>query len=186
MKLLKVPYFWQLDNPSGNGDIECYSSTCAMLAADKGKVQTDDEYCRLRERFGYTTDQIAQIKTLEYLGLKVTARKDGCLNHIHRLISDNTPVAVGWLHKGYVSQPMAGGHWSVIAGYTEYETIHLDPFAEADMVWGGYVNYNRGKEIKYSNLNWLRRWMVEGEGTGWYSCTVIEDFFSCDALVTHL
>ena len=28
-----VPYFWQLDNASGEGYRECFSSSCAMVAA---------------------------------------------------------------------------------------------------------------------------------------------------------
>ena len=34
---------------------------------------------------------------------------------------------------------------------------------------GGYVIIGRGgKDVKYSWRNWLRRWEVEGRGTGWF------------------
>ena len=49
-----VPYFHQLDN-AGNGYRQCFSSSAAMVAAFNGKVKTDDEYNRIRERFGDTT-----------------------------------------------------------------------------------------------------------------------------------
>jgi flagellum-specific peptidoglycan hydrolase FlgJ len=38
-----------------------------------------------------------------------------------------------------------------------------------DNVNGGYVKVGSGgKEVKYSWKNWLRRWEVEGSGTGWF------------------
>lgn len=33
---------------------------------------------------------------------------------------------------------------------------------------GGYVNHDGGCAVGYSHANWLRRWMPEGDGTGWY------------------
>jgi len=40
---LLVPYFSQRDNTSGQGNRECFSSSCAMVAAYYGKVKGDDE-----------------------------------------------------------------------------------------------------------------------------------------------
>jgi hypothetical protein len=72
------------------------------------------------------------------------------------------------LHKGSVSSPSGGGHWSVVTGFTPLHFIHNDPNGEADMVHGGYVNNSKGKGIAYSRKNWLKRWEVDGANTGWY------------------
>ena len=77
------------------------------------------------------------------------------------------PVPVGWLHKGPVGAPNGGGHWSVVIGQTPAAFIHHDPNGEADLVRGGYVNHSKGAGIAYSRKNWLRRWEVDGAGTGW-------------------
>ena len=50
-----MPYFTQLDNKTGTGYRECFSSAAAMVAAYWGKVVTDDEYNVVRSKFGDTT-----------------------------------------------------------------------------------------------------------------------------------
>ena len=47
-----TPYFSQLDNASGKGYRECFSSAAAMVAAFYRKVETDDEYNYVRQGFG--------------------------------------------------------------------------------------------------------------------------------------
>jgi hypothetical protein len=61
------------------------------------------------------------------------------------------PIPVGWLHQGPVIEPRGGGHWSLVIG-------------------GGYVStaIGSGCKLRYSLVNWGRRWMVEGLGTGWW------------------
>jgi hypothetical protein len=47
--------------------------------------------------------------------------------------------------------------------------IFHDPYGEMDNVNGGYVNVGSGgKSVKYTWRNWLKRWEVEGPGTGWF------------------
>jgi uncharacterized protein YvpB len=166
---LSVPYFQQLDNTSGQGYRECFSSSCAMLAAFYGKVKTDDEYNLIRKRFGDTTNLGAQVEALKSLGLKPEFRTNGRLADLLESIDDGHPVAVGWLHKGHVSNPSGGGHWSVVIGYDNktQQLIHHDPFGEAALVGGDYVNHTRGKAIRYSYKNWVPRWEVDGPRTGW-------------------
>lgn len=165
---LDVPYFLQLDNESGTGYRECFSSSCAMLAGFFGKVSSDDEYNLIRERYGDTTDTQAQLATLDSFGLNPDFRTTGSYGSIKAEIDLGRPVAVGWLHKGPVSSPNGGGHWSVIKGYHDNCLIFNDPNGEADLVYGGYVNSTKGEGVHYSLKNWLPRWEVEGSGTGWY------------------
>jgi len=165
---LNVPYFYQYDNKSGTGYRECFSSSCAMLAAYLGKVKSDDEYNLIRQHYGDTTSSTAQLGALSRLGLHPSFLTNGTASRLKAEIDKGYPVAVGWIHKGRVSAPTGGGHWSVIVGYDDTGFLVHDPSGEADLVHGGYVNYTQGEYIHYSYKNWLQRWEIDGPGTGWY------------------
>jgi hypothetical protein len=164
---LPVPYQSQLDNSSGTGYRECFSTSCAMVAMYYGKVKNDDEYNRIRAKFGDTTKPDVQVQTLKHLGLKAEFKTTGTTADLERLIRAGCPVPTGWLHQGPVSAPSGGGHWTTLIGFTSTSWIHHDPNGEADMVRGGYVNHTQGNGIIYSRANWDRRWRVKGTG-GWY------------------
>ena len=166
-KILRVPYFSQLDNASGTGRRECFSTTCAMVAAFYGKVKGDDEYNAIRARFGDTTDAQAQLAALRSLGLDARFVTNAAPGLLESEIMAGRPVPVGWLHKGPVTAPTGGGHWTLCIGFSATSFVMNDPNGEADMVNGGYVNHSRGAGIAYSRRNWLRRWEVDGPSTGW-------------------
>lgn len=165
---LNVPYFLQLDNASGQGYRECFSSSCAMLAAFHGKLKSDDEYNGIRRKYGDTTSLTAHLNALTSLGLKPAFSTKGTPDDLEKEVVSGYPVAVGWLHQGPRNKPSGGGHWSVIVGFTKTHFIHNDPYGEADMVNGGYINHTKGKGISYSRGNWVPRWCIEGPGSGWY------------------
>jgi GH24 family phage-related lysozyme (muramidase) len=165
--LLRVPYEAQNDNASGTGYRECFSSSAAMVARFYGKVTSDDAYNKIRATYGDTTNAQAQIKALQSLALTARLRTNCNPAVIETELEAGRPVMVGWLHKGPVGAPTGGGHWSVIIGATSGAYIHNDPNGEADMVNGGYLNHTKGAGIAYSRKNWLRRWEVDGPGTGW-------------------
>lgn len=167
--LLKVPYEYQHDN-GPTGYRECFSSSCAMVARFYGRCQSDDEYNRIRARFGDTTDSGAQLRALCSLGLQAQFKQNGSAETLEQLIRAGRPVPVGWLHRGHVSAPSGGGHWSVVVGFTPQAFIHNDPNGEAALVEGGYVSTSAkaGREIAYSRRNFLRRWEADGRGSGWY------------------
>ena len=164
---LNVPYEYQLDNESGTGWRECFSSSCAMVARFYKKVKNDDEYNRIRRRFGDSTSAQAQLDALEYLGLRAKFVQNGTPELLRGELDAGRPVVVGWLHKGLVGAPSGGGHYSVVIGYIPGAWIHHDPNGEADMVRGGYTNHSGGKAVVYSQKNWNKRWEVEGPGSGW-------------------
>ena len=164
---LTVRWQSQNDNKSGTGYRECFSSSCAMLAMFWGKVVGDDAYNVIRAKFGDTTSAQAQLAALRSLGLKADFHTDGNPTLLEQEINAGRPVAVGWLHRGPVSEPSGGGHWSVIIGYTDKAWIHNDPNGEASLVSGGYVNTSKGAGVIYSRKNWNPRWMPGGSG-GWY------------------
>jgi hypothetical protein len=164
---LNVKWQSQLDNKSGTGYRECFSSSCAMLAMFWGKVVNDDAYNAIRAKYGDTTDAQAQLAALRSLGLKADFFTNGTPAALEREIDAGRPVAVGWLHKGPVSAPAGGGHWSVVIGYTAAAWIQNDPNGEALLVQGGYTSNTKGAGVVYSRKNWNPRWMPGGSG-GWY------------------
>ena len=167
-RLLKVPYQSQLDNESGTGYRECFSSSCAMVAMYYGKVPDDDEYNLVRAKYGDSTDAAAQVAALKELGLEARFITNGTTDDLRKQINSGRPVPVGWLHKGPVDAPSGGGHWSVVIGYKPGTWIVNDPNGEANLVPGGYAPNKDGSNQQYSYKNWNPRWIVGGEGDGWY------------------
>jgi len=166
--LLKVPYEYQLDNKSGTGYRECFSSSCAMVARYWGKIGNDDSYNLVRKKYGDSTDVHAQVSALKELGLIATFIQDGTAASLESEINMGYPTPVGWLHRGPVSNPSGGGHWSVVIGYTPSHFIFNDPNGEADLTSGGYISNKGGAGIAYSRKNWLPRWLVDGAESGWF------------------
>ena len=166
--LLKVAYEYQLDNKSGTGYRECFSSSCAMVARYWGKVGNDDSYNIIRKKYGDTTDVHAQIGALKELGLKATFEQEGTATDLEAEIRMGYPTPVGWLHKGPITHPSGGGHWSVVVAYTPTHFILNDPNGEANLTSGGYVSNKGGCEVAYSRKNWLPRWLVDGAESGWF------------------
>jgi hypothetical protein len=168
MPNLNLPWQAQNDNRSGTGYRECFSSSCAMLAMYWGKVKNDDEYNRIRARFGDTTSSQAQLSTLRFLGLKADFFTNGSKADIIKEIDHGRPLAVGWLHKGRSNAPSGTGHWSCVRGYTDTGTIHNDPNGEPMLASGGYLPGSSGNNLVFSDRNWLPRWEVDGPRTGWW------------------
>ena len=168
-RVLPVPYEYQLDNSSGTGYRECFSSTCAMIAKFYGQIDSDDEYNIIRARYGDTTAVNAQTAALRSLGFDARFSTKCNAELLEREIDNGRPVAVGWLHKGSLQSPSGGGHWCCCIGYDNESFFFNDPNGEADIVNGGYESNSadRGKCVKYSKKNWIRRWEVDGPNTGW-------------------
>ena len=165
---LPVTYQSQIDNASGEGWRECFSSSCAMLAIFYRRVKNDDEFSLARQRHGDSTEARAQVLTLKELGLKVSFITTGKRADIAHEIFSGRPVAVGWLHKGRPSYPRGGGHWSVVVGINGPTGVFMhDPYGEADLVNGGFLPNLDGAFQPYSWKYWGPRWEVEGPGSGW-------------------
>jgi hypothetical protein len=165
--LLNVPYEAQNDNASGTGYRECFSSSAAMVARYYGKIANDDAYNKFRAKYGDTTDSTAQVSALRALGLNARFVTNCTVAQLEAELNAGRPVLVGWLHKGPVTAPAGGGHWTCVVGYTPTAFIHNDSNGEANLVAGGYINTSKGKGVTYSRANWLKRWLVEGPNSGW-------------------
>lgn len=166
---LSVPYDCQLDNPSGDGWRECFSSSCAMAAMYWGVIKEPNEYHRKRPSFGDSTDPSAQIRCLKSFGLDARFVQVGSVEKLKAQIDRGRPAPVGFLHHGSVSAPSGGGHYILAIGYTDTHLIAHDPYGELDVAAGGYpkTGGTYGKEIKYSWKNWAPRWSVANDSDGW-------------------
>lgn len=165
---LDVPYYSQLDNSSGQGWRECFSSSCAMAAAYWGVLKGgDDEYNRIRAKYGDTTNVQAQIATLRSLGLDARFVTNAAPGLLEAELNAGRPVPCGWLHNGPITAPSGGGHWVCLVGYTPTHWIVHDPQGEADLIDGGYITGKKGAGVLYSRKNWNKRWEAGGPSTGW-------------------
>jgi hypothetical protein len=175
MVLLQVKqYYLQRDSATSHGDRMCFSSTCAMAVkylrpdALMGS-NADDDYLKTVLKYGDTTLSTSQIKACQQYGVFASFYQKGTRQTLLNELKAGYPVAVGILHKGHVSNPVGGGHWMLLIGDDGEHGIFHDPYGEMDNVNGGYVTIGSGgKDVKYTWRNWLKRWEVEGPGTGWF------------------
>jgi len=168
---LPVPWFAQLDSATDEGRRMCFSSSCAMLLAFlKPGVLTgpngDDQYLARVRQYGDTTDPAAQIKALDSYGITARFSKKASFSMLEQQIAAGIPVPCGYLHRGPFARPAGGGHWLIVVGITPSHLIVHDPLGEADLVNGTTIG-GTARFCSYSRRNFGRRWMVEGEGTGW-------------------
>ncbi len=152
----------------------CFSSTCAMAVkyllpdALKGS-NADDDYLRTVLKYGDTTSSTSQVKACQQYGVFASFYTNGTRQNLINELKNGYPVATGILHKGHVSNPVGGGHWMLLIGDDGERGVFHDPYGEMDNVNGGYVTIGSGgQSVKYSWKNWLPRWEVEGQGTGWF------------------
>ena len=168
---LSVPWFAQLDSATDQARRMCFSSSCAMLLAflKPGVLigsNGDDQYLARVRQFGDTTDAAAQIRALASYGIKARFTSEAGFATLEQQIAAGVPVPCGYLHRGHVSSPAGGGHWLIVVGITPSHVIVHDPLGEADLVNGTTLG-GTARFCRYSRANFGRRWMVEGEGSGW-------------------
>jgi hypothetical protein len=129
----------------------------------------DDNYLRTVLKYGDTTSSTSQVKACQQYGVFAAFYQKGTKQALINELKAGYPVATGILHKGHVSNPVGGGHWMLLIGDDGENGVFHDPYGEMDNVNGGYVTIGSGgQSVKYSWKNWLPRWEVEGQGTGWF------------------
>lgn len=169
---LQVPYFYQRDSKTGHGERSCFSSSMAMAMdyLDPDAIEGDDDwYLNEVFKFGDTVSSTAQIQAAESLGFNAVFKTDLTQEALESQLDRGIPIPIGILHKGNVSNPTGGGHWICVTGYDETHFFVHDPFGELRLVSGGYgkAGPEDGKSQRYSKANLLKRWEVEGPGSGW-------------------
>jgi hypothetical protein len=129
-------------------------------------LNRDDQYLARVQQFGDTTDPAAQIKALASYGITARFSNQASFSTLEEQIAAGIPVPCGYLHRGPISRPGGGGHWLIVVGITPSHLIVHDPLGEADLVNGTTLG-GIARFCRYSRRNFARRWMVEGESTGW-------------------
>ena len=169
-----VPYYSQLDSPTGYGYRECFDSAAAMVAAFHRVIYSQGAYRQMRRKFGDTTEVHAQVSALKSLGLDAEFRKNTRVEDIEIEIDAGRPIMVGWLHRGDLTKGNPAvcdsegcGHWSVIIGYDKDDFIAMDPMGKPDMEHGGHDTTKSGELIRMSRPAFYQRWSIEGEASGW-------------------
>jgi hypothetical protein len=168
---LSVPWFAQLDSATDQARRMCFSSSCAMLLVflKPGVLigsNGDDQYLARVRQFGDTTEAAAQIRALASYGIKARLTSRASFATLEQKIADGIPVPCGYLYRGPISSPAGDGHWLIVVGITPTHVIVHDPLGEADLVDGTTIG-GTARFCRYSRKNFGRRWMVEGEGSGW-------------------
>jgi hypothetical protein len=165
---LNVPYYQQVDNKY-EPMRTCNTSSCAMVARFLGaKISGDDEYYQKVIKYGDTTDHTAQTKALAEYGIKSIWRTDLSFKDLDHSLEAGYPVIIGILHRGTLATP-TGGHMIVVIGKTaNQDYICHDPFGSLLDPGGGYTgSVHRGKGVVYPRYVLTRRWLPEGEDSGW-------------------
>lgn len=168
---LTVTYYQQMDSATDQGRRMCFSSSCAMLlnylrpGVLKGP-NGDDQYLARVRQYGDTTSATAQVQALASYEVKAEFTKQASFATIERQINAGIPVPCGYLHRGPIDAPSGGGHWLCVVGYTRDSLIVHDPFGEADLISGRTIAAS-ARYAYYSRKNFGRRWMADGEGSGW-------------------
>jgi hypothetical protein len=161
--VINAPYFNQLQMDDGQGWRDCFSATCAMIAAWKGKVAGENEYNHIRQKHGDSTVAGSQVAALSDLGLTAHYATTGTRAKLIELLDQGVPVGTGILHHGQASSPSGGGHWMLIVGHDADGVIALDPYGELNVSNGTWAKQGSGGDhVHYSWKNWLPRWEVAG------------------------
>lgn len=166
--LLKVPYYQQVDNryePMRT----CNTSSCAMVARYLGaKISSDDQYYQIVRKYGDTTDHGAQTKALAEIKIKSTWHTTLNFADLDQSLEAGLPIVIGILHRGSLNAP-TGGHMIVVIGRTaNRDYICHDPFGSLLDPGGGYTGaVENGKAVVYPRYMLNRRWLPEGEQSGW-------------------
>lgn len=175
--VLNVPYFPQRDNYR-DASRTCFSSSCAMLLefmkpGTLPGTKGDDKYVQKVFSLGDSIYPAVQIQALAAYGLKATFTANSTFFQLDSQLRSGKPVPIGILHHGPARAPSGGGHWIVVIGKVEdskapggaWYVVH-DPWGKIDDASGTYPSEN-GQLVQYSKDLLVRRWTVEGDGSGY-------------------
>ena len=103
-----------------NGISRVFQFSGAMVAAFYKKVRTDDEYNKIRAKYGDTTSVEAQLAALRSLGLQAEFRKDGDADMVELEIEAGRPVLAGYLSAGNMlrGEPQCAAAWVADTGWS--------------------------------------------------------------------
>jgi len=123
-----VPYLNQRANKQDKfgrpGDTQCYSTTMAMWTSQLlGKSMTSEDYNKVRQKYGSSTEANPQRKALADFGIDSSLRTGGSWSNLRSEIDAGYPIPVGFKYKG-------SGHWGMVVGYKNNGFVVHDPFGQ--------------------------------------------------------
>jgi GH24 family phage-related lysozyme (muramidase) len=111
----------QLDNASGQGWRECFTTVSAMIASGaKGRNISDDEFAKVRQRFGDTTSMPAQVQALRSMGVDAKGTTTASKQDLIDAVSRGMTVGIG------VTSSL-NGHWLYVTGASSRSITAFDP-----------------------------------------------------------
>jgi hypothetical protein len=161
MKILDVPYYYQIDNPGGQGFRECCATSNAMLlnsitdgwldaeAKRLGISQPEQIYLdRLYSDYGDTTDHNANTRCLRSFGVESEWRTDLTNRDYMRSIDNEIAMVLGFEYKD-------SGHIVIGAGYRPKNLKTGQP-------WLAYINDPNGQRRNTTNT-WISNAPLAGK-----------------------
>ena len=173
--LRNFPYYCQRDN-GPEGWRQCQTSSIAMVLRYLGVkgINDDVDYLQYVNKHGDTTTRPAQSGALNELGVRAEFRQNLDAQDVKEQIDKGFPVVAGICHHGLVSNPVGGGHFVVITGYSDADAYWLvqDPYGKLDLVQGMWETtandaLNVGQNLHYEYKNFDPRFFVGGKSNGW-------------------
>jgi hypothetical protein len=164
--VLKVPFFPQTDNLV-QPDRTCNTSSCAMVAKFLGaKISGDDEYWKVVNKYGDTTDHGAQTKALSEIGIKSSWHIDLDFADLDKSLKADLPIVIGILHRGDTNAP-TGGHMIVVLGKAADGSYYIchDPYG--NLLDEYTSSASNGEFVKYPTWQLMKRWTADGKNSGW-------------------
>lgn len=127
----------------------------------------DDQYLAVVQRVGDTTDANAQIQVLAHFWVTTRLVKTADFQLLEQQINHGIPVPSGYIHRGPVERPSGSGHWLIVYVHTPTHVVVNDPWGEPDLIHGTTLNA-KDMGLRFSRLNYRKRWIVEPIGGGAY------------------
>lgn len=127
----------QLDNASGQGWRECFTTVSAMIASGaKGRTVNDDDYARVRQRFGDTTSMSAQLGALRSIGVDAKGTTSASKQDLIDAVSKGMSVGIG------VTSSL-NGHWLYVTNVSPEKITAFDPNSKTpkqiDVPWSKFL-----------------------------------------------
>ena len=141
----------------------CNSSSHAMFAKFLGaNIESDDQYWRIVNKYGDSTDHAAQSAALNEIGITGSVwRTDLTFADIDAQLDRKKPVPIGILHRGPESAP-TGGHVLIVIGRTPNgDYIVNDPYGSVN---DDYQDATKGCGEVYTRAMLNNRWRPGGSG----------------------
>lgn len=172
-KLFETPrYFNQRDNYTSPKET-CFSSTCAMLLDfyKPNTIENCNPYLEQVLKHGKSENYEAQLKALQFFGLKCEYTKSGNLDWLKKsLCEDGNAIVITLLPYGPHAKPDNKiEHSNIVYGYDSVYDMFLlhDPWDLPNFLKGGFIeSSDQGETTHYPAPSLKKRWLTGGPNSG--------------------